>query len=220
MSLGVVIPTLNAAASLQATLDAIEGAPVDRVLVVDGGSTDATPEIAGARLVTAPRGRGRQLGAGARAIGTDWMLFLHADTRPGPGWRETARGFMADPANRARAGYFRLRLDSDHPEARRLERVVAWRCRRFGLPYGDQGLLLHRDLYAEAGGFAPVPLMEDVALVRRIGRHRLAALEAEAITSAERYERDGWLRRPARNLACLGLYLAGMDPARIARIYR
>lgn len=220
MSLGVVIPTLNAGGTLGATLAAIEGAPVDRVVVADGGSTDDTARIAGDRLLPAPRGRGPQLAAGAAALESDWLLFLHADTVPGPGWRRAVIAFMADPANHARAGYFRLAFDSPAPQARRLERAVAWRCRTFGLPWGDQGLLLHRDLYAATGGHPPIPLMEDVALVRAIGRRRLVGLDADAVTSAARFERDGWLRRSARNLACLGLYLAGMDPARIARLYR
>jgi hypothetical protein len=90
----------------------------------------------------------------------------------------------------------------------------------FALPYGDQGLLLHRDLLAAAGGMRPLPLMEDVDLVRRIGRHRLAALEARAVTSAERWRRDGWARRSMRNLGCLGLWFAGVPVERIVRLYR
>src|SRR5262249_6449201 len=104
--------------------------------------------------------------------------------------------------------------------ARRVERLVAWRCRTFGLPYGDQGLVLARGFYRRLGGFRPLPLMEDVDLVRRIGRRPLVMLEAGAVTSARRYERDGWLRRPLRNLACLTLYFAGLPTPVLQRLYR
>jgi hypothetical protein len=118
-----------------------------------------------------------------------------------------------------RAAYFRFVLDSDDPRARRLERLVAWRCRALSLPYGDQGLLIHRNLLERIGGVRPLPLMEDVDLVRRIGRRRLVALDAPAMTSAAKWERDGWRRRSLRNLACLTLYGAGVPPRLIARLY-
>jgi hypothetical protein len=96
---------------------------------------------------------------------------------------------------------------------------VAWRCRVLGLPYGDQGLLIHRDLLACAGGMRPLPLMEDVDLVRRLGRRRLVALPADAVTSAAKWQRQGYLRRSARNLMCLSLWFAGVPPRLIQRIY-
>jgi hypothetical protein len=118
-----------------------------------------------------------------------------------------------------RAGYFRFALDSDDPRARRLERLVAWRCRVLALPYGDQGLLIHRDLLHAVGGVRPLPLMEDVELVRRLGRKRLVALDTTAVTSADKWHRQGWYRRSLRNLACLALYFAGTPPRLIARLY-
>jgi rSAM/selenodomain-associated transferase 2 len=212
---------MNAAACLPATFAALATAGAELV-VVDGGSADGTAAIAradGARVVTAPRGRGSQLAAGAVAAGGDWLLFLHADTRPEPGWVEAVRGFIAAPDNANRAGYFRFALDDPAPEARRLERAVAWRCRVLALPYGDQGLLLSRALYEAIGGFRPLPLMEDVDLVRRLGRRRLVALPAAALTSAERWRRDGWGRRSARNLLCLALWFLGVPPRLIRKLY-
>jgi rSAM/selenodomain-associated transferase 2 len=215
--LDVVIPTLNAARSLARTLESLRG---ERVTVCDGGSRDDTMTIArqaGAIVMVTEPGRGRQLVDGALAGSAPWLLFLHADTTLSKGWATTARQFMALPA--AKAGYFRLRFASADPRARRLERLVAWRCRTFGLPYGDQGLLIERGFYRRIGGFRALPLMEDVDFVRRIGRRNLVALDADAVTSAERYERDGWLARPIRNLSCLALYFAGLSPGVIRRLY-
>jgi len=224
--LSVIIPALNAAAVLAATLQALaeDGASdLDlETIVSDGGSTDGTTEIArdhGARVISAERGRGLQLHEGATRAGGDTLLFLHADTRLSEGWRAAAATFASDPANQGKAGFFRFVLDDDAPEARRLERIVSWRCRRFGLPYGDQGLLLSRTLYAQVGGYRPMPLMEDVDLVRRIGRNRMLQLPADAVTSAARYRRDGYLARSARNLFCLSLYGLGLPPRVLTRIY-
>ena len=217
--LSAAIPTLNAARSLPGTLAALAGAVSD-IVVADGGSGDATQEVAaslGARVIESPRGRGRQLAAAVSAATGDWLLLLHADTRLEAGWAEAADAHIR--AGAGRAGYFRFALDSADPRARRLERAVAWRCRRLGLPYGDQGLLIHRELLARVGGIRPLPLMEDVDLVRRLGSGRLVALAPRALTSAERWEQEGWRLRSARNLVCLSLYLAGMPPRLIARLY-
>jgi hypothetical protein len=96
---------------------------------------------------------------------------------------------------------------------------VAVRCALFRLPYGDQGLAIHRRFYDEIGGFAPIPLMEDVDVVRRIGRKRLVVLRSAAVTSPERYEKAGYLRRSLRNLGCLAMYFAGVKPDLIAKRY-
>jgi rSAM/selenodomain-associated transferase 2 len=217
--LTIVIPTLNADVSLHSTLANLKSAAP--IIVVDGGSTDRTVLIAttfGARVLTAPRGRGNQIGAGIASAGTRWLLLLHADTRLQLGWRDAAAEHMAGGSGRA--GYFRFVLDSSDRRSRRLERMVAWRCRVLGLPYGDQGLLIHRDLLRESGGVASIPLMEDVDLIRRIGRNRLVALPADALTSASRWELDGYLRRSARNLLCLLLWFAGVPPRLLLRLYR
>ena len=225
--LSIVIPALNEAARLPATLAALStpaegGGEALEILVSDGGSQDATADLAreaGALVVTGAQGRGAQLAAGAAAARGDWLLFLHADTRLAPGWRAAAAAFMADPANRQRAGYGRFCLDDPHPRARRLEKRVAWRCRRFGLPYGDQGLLICRNFYRALGGYRPLPLFEDVDLVRRIGRKRLVPLDTDAATGAERFLQAGYRRRSARNLALLSLYLMGAPPDWLARLY-
>jgi rSAM/selenodomain-associated transferase 2 len=218
----VVIPTLNAAPTLAVTLASLvvpDGQIQAEILVVDGGSNDATcviAESAGARVITAARGRGIQLAAGVAAVRSPWLLLLHADTRLDPSWQDAVRRHTADAG---RAGYFRFALDSADPRSRSLERAVGWRCSTLALPYGDQGLLIHRDLLTKIGGIRPLPLMEDVDLVRRLGRRRLVPLEARAITSARRWEHDGWRRRSLRNLLCLGLFFAGVPPRWICLLY-
>jgi len=219
LRLSIVIPALNASATIGPCLAALGGA--DEIIVVDGESTDDTAQIAsqaGAKIITAKRGRGSQLRAGAGVASGDWLLFLHADTRLGDGWRSAVAAHLAAAPDHA--GYFKLALDDQAWQARLIERGVGIRVCLLALPYGDQGLLISRRLYCGFGGFRPLALMEDVDLARRIGRHRLRRLDATALTSAERWRRDGWLRRSARNLACLTLYTIGVSPARLARLYR
>ena len=220
--LAVVIPALNAASTLPATLAALaaELPAGSEVVVVDGGSRDTTVAAArqaGARVIVATRGRGTQIAAGVAATRAAWVLLLHADTRLAPDWAGAAAAHIA--AHPARAGYFRFVLDSGDSRARRLERAVAWRCRVLALPYGDQGLLIRRDVLASAGGVPAVPLMEDVALVRALGRARLVPLDATALTSAAKWEQQGWTRRSARNLVLLALYFCGVPPRLLARLY-
>jgi len=216
--LSVILPTLNSSGTLAACLGALWEA--DEIVVVDGGSSDATAAIAersGATVVRTARGRGAQLRSGELAAQGDWLLFLHSDTILERGWREATDGHIA--AGAGRAAFFRFRLGADDWQARLVEAGAALRVGLLKLPYGDQGLLVSRALYEEVGGYRSFPLLEDVDLVRRIGRARLRALPVDAVTSAERWQRDGWLRRSARNLLYLALYRLGVAPARIAELY-
>jgi len=227
-----IIPALNAAVRLPATLQSL--AEAERAglsagwILADGGSSDSTARLArraGCAIVAGAKGRGAQLAAGgeaalARAGAGGWLLFLHADTVLEPGWTGPVRAFMAANADRDRAGYFRFALDDASARARRLEALVAWRCRTLALPYGDQGLLIPAAFYARLGGYTPWPLFEDVDLVRRIGRARLKPLSPRAVTSADRFARDGYLKRSAKNLTLLARYYCGDSPERLARAYR
>jgi len=191
-------------------------------IVVDGGSNDETVALAeagGARVLRGERGRGQQLSLGAEASRSAWLLFQHADTRLTEQGAGAVERFILHSENQNKAACFRFRLDHDHVMARWLERWVAFRVHRFGLPYGDQGLLISRTFYMVLGGFRSIPLMEDVDLVQRIGRRRLVVLEAEAVTSAARFRRDGYLLRGARNLALYGLFRAGVSPDRLIGWY-
>jgi rSAM/selenodomain-associated transferase 2 len=224
--ISVIIPTLNAAAHLPRTLAPLVAGVaqglVKQVIVADGGSTDATLEIAdaaGCDSVASPPGRAKQMRAGVAGAKGNWLLFLHADTALAQGWVEEAARFIDAPRGRLRAAAFRLAFDDDAPEARR---VVAWarlRARLLSLPYGDQGLLLSRFFYDALGGFSDIPLMEDVEIVRRIGARRLTLLETEAVTSAEKFRRDGYSKRAWRNLVLTARYLMGADPADLANAY-
>lgn len=218
----VIIPTLNAAKTLprclMALAEGLQAGLIRDLVISDGGSQDETSklaEAAGAIVVTGPASRGGQLRKGAEVAEGAWLLFLHADTELAPGWSRAVQAHLT----RSEAAYFRLRFASTHPMARITAFWANLRSRVFGLPYGDQGLLISRALYDAVGGFPDQPLMEDVALARAL-RSRLRGLPAEAITSADRYHRDGWLRRGAGNLRLLLRYLAGAHPDELAARYR
>ncbi len=227
--ISVVIPTLNAEAGLTATLTALVPATVQgiirEVIIVDGGSGDATADIAdvaGANFIRSEPGRGTQLAAGAEAARSKWLLFLHADTVLQTGWEAEAAKFMehVDLGDRLpSAAAFSFALDDFGARPRMLEAIVGLRCALFSLPYGDQGLLVPKQLYNSVGGYRSMPLMEDVDLVRRLGRKRLAMMRSKAVTSPERYKRNGYLPRVARNAACLSLYFLRVPPTTLARLY-
>ena len=220
--ISVIIPTLDAAeplpACLAALMEGLDAGLVRELIVSDGGSADATGAIAqawGAVVLEGAPSRGGQLRRGCSMAQGEWLLVLHADTVLSPGWSKAVAAHLGDPG---RAGWFRLRFDRKGLAPRLVAGWANLRS-RLGLPYGDQGLLIATTLYAQVGGYQDIPLMEDVALARAL-RGRLAALDAEAVTNAGKYVRQGWLRRGARNLWTLIRYLAGADAARLAAEYR
>ena len=173
-------------------------------------------------LREAPPGEARAL----MEANPSWVFFRWRDDLPAAGGPAGTLGAPLVPGRSVAVDRAHTPLGTplwiatrDPVTGRRLERLVAWRCRALALPYGDQGLLISRALYEAAGGFRPLPLMEDVDLVRRLGRRRLAALPVRAVTSAERWRREGWRRRSARNLACLSLWFLGVPPGAIKRLY-
>ncbi len=228
--ISVVIPTLNAEGGLPACLTALVPAMVEglvrEVIVVDGGSTDHTLKIAdqaGVEVVSATdANRGAQLALGASKARYPWLLFLHADTVLGEGWVREVRTFVERiemGERRDTVAAFRFALDDEGLRPRLLEAGVALRCALLKLPYGDQGLLISRRRYNEIGGYQPLRLMEDVAIVQRVPRRDRTLLRTPAVTSAKRYRRDGYLLRPLRNLTCITLYTLRAPSSWIERIY-
>lgn len=219
----IVVPVLNEAAMLPELLDRL--ANLDgrwEIVVCDGGSTDATADIAethAARptLVRAPRGRAAQMNAGAAAARGEALLFLHADTSlPEQAYSELVRT-LGDPT--VLGGNFALRFDGGD----RFSRVLgAWYAlqRRARVYYGDSAIWLRRATFDRLGGFRALAIMEDYDLVRRLERSgRTACLDGPAITSARRWRRLGLPRTIASWVLIRWLFIAGASPARLARLY-
>lgn len=220
--ISVVIPVLNAQSSLvgcaAALMEGINAGLIRELIISDGGSTDRTRDIAGdlgARWITDAPSRGGQIRRGCAAAQGEWLLVLHADTQLEAGWSAQVAAHLM----RNEAAYFRLQFASGDRAARFVAGWANLRSRFFGLPYGDQGLLISRQLYEEVGGYQDIQLMEDVALARAL-RGQLVALNATAFTSAEKYARSGWLMRGSRNLLTLARYFMGVPVDRLAESYR
>lgn len=219
--LSVVIPTLNAAEALpdclKSLIEGVAAGLIRELVITDGGSDDATFEIAqevGAEWVSGAPSRGGQLRRGvARAEGA-WLLILHADCVLSPSWAAAVEAQIAE----GRPAYFRLRFDAKGIAPALVAGWADLRARMLGLPYGDQGLLISRAEYDAVGGYADIPLMEDVAMARALAG-RLTRIALPVITSAAKYRRDGWLRRGLRNLGLLIRYFLGADPERLAGRY-
>lgn len=217
----VIVPALNEAAAIRdtiaTTIERLRGA---RVIVVDGGSTDATGTIAkesGAAVLTSTRGRGVQCHAGALAATSEWLLFLHADTKLPPNADPVVARFVAQ-AN-AQIATFRLRFD--HPGWFLRACCSFTRFDSVFTRFGDQGILIRRAFYHELGGFPPWPLFEDVALLQRARRHaRIHSLPAAVTTSARRFQAHGHLRQQWQNARLLLRYLGGSSLDVLAEEYR
>jgi rSAM/selenodomain-associated transferase 2/rSAM/selenodomain-associated transferase 1 len=220
--ISVVIPALNEARAISATLGAVRSGGPHEVFVVDGGSTDATARLArdaGAIVLTSPPGRARQMNAGAARATGNVLLFVHADTRLPERWPAVVAELLRRPG--VAAGAFRFSIDGAFPGKRLVEAVTGFRSRWLQRPYGDQGLFLRRALFETCGGFANLPLLEDYELVTRLRRHgRVATAAAPALTSARRWRELGVLRTTWINQRMLAGYHRGTPPDELARIYR
>ena len=220
--ISLVIPTLNAGDELLECLEALmEGLAtglIRELIITDGGSQDATDKIAdaaGAQFIQGPASRGGQLQRGCKLAKGNWLLVLHADTQLEAGWSKVVSQHLRD--GRGRPAYFRLRFRARGIMPRLVASWANLRSRMFGLPYGDQALLIQRSDYNAAGGYRDQVLMEDVALVRRL--NRVVELPVHAMTSAIRYQKQGWLRRGGRNLWLLLRYTLGAQPETLAKSY-
>lgn len=221
-ALCIVVPVLNEAPGLAARLLELERFRVRgaHLVVVDGGSDDASLQIARAHAdiaFVAPRGRAAQMNAGAAACPADMLLFVHADTRlPADADTLVARA-LRGPFG---WGRFDVRIDSRRPALRLVERAMNLRSRVTAIATGDQSIFVRHDLFRAVGGFPDIPLMEDIALSRRLLSHGPpACLRRRVVTSARRWERDGVWRTILLMWRLRAAFYLGADPARLALRY-
>jgi rSAM/selenodomain-associated transferase 2 len=221
--ISIIIPVLNEAALITQTLSALQPLRTagHEVIVADGGSADDTRALAESlsdRLIRSPRGRSRQMNAGARLATGETLLFLHADTF----LPEGADQLMIDAmkSKSGRWGRFDVRLSGNHFFFRIIEGLMNWRSRLTGIATGDQGIFVQRQLFETVGGFPEVDLMEDIALSKILKRHdRPVCLRQPVLTSSRRWEKRGILRTILLMWRLRLLYLLGSDPKRLAQIY-
>ena len=219
--ISVIIPTLNEADYLPQTLGSLRDAENLEVIVVDGGSNDGTTRIAerrGNRVLRSPPGRALQMNAGARAASGSILLFLHADTCLPPGFDSAVLAALRKPG--VVAGAFRLRIGAPGLSLRILEQAVNIRSRVLRMPYGDQGIFVHKTTFHELGGFPALPVMEDFEFVRRLRRRggiRIASLPV--ITSGRRWQELGPWRTTWINQKVILGYCLGVSPERLAVWY-
>lgn len=222
LNISIIVPTLNEAANLAALQVAADA--VHELIVVDGGSSDGTPEIAaqlGFRVFceTGPGGRGRQLNTGAKQATAPILLFLHCDTVLPPDFPEAILHCMEDPTTTL--GAFRLRIQDSSPLLSCIIAMANLRSRFFSLPYGDQGLFIRSDQFFKLGGFPEVPIMEDFILVKKAGKSgKVKTIKQTVTSSARRWQHLGPIRTTLINqLMVMGFYLK-FPPEKLARFYR
>lgn len=221
-TLSVIIPTLNEAHHIQATLATVPRSPTVEVIVVDGGSQDGTVAIAqrlGATVLTHPPGRAAQMNAGAALARGCTLLFLHADTRLPAGAIAAIEQHLAQP--QVVAGAFELAIEGELAGLRLVEWGVRRRSHWLQLPYGDQGLFLKAATFHQVGGFPEQAIMEDFELVHRLKRLGTVAIAPLAVvTSDRRWRRLGIVRTTLLNQVMVMAYRMGISPQRLAQWYR
>lgn len=227
VTISVIIPTLNEEKTIGQTLSCLPMAEILEAIIVDGGSTDQTISIAevfcaeasNARIVTAPAGRARQMNEGAKAGRGDILLFLHADTRLPTEAQLMIEEALTDPA--VAGGRFDVTFDSRSALGTMISTFMNWRSRLSGIATGDQALFVRRHVFDQLGGFADIPLMEDIEFSRRLKRTgQMAALHQKVTTSFRRWEQQGPLRTILLMWILRFLYWMGVNPHQLARVYR
>jgi rSAM/selenodomain-associated transferase 2 len=226
--ISVIIPVLNEAANIGAAIASVQ-APNIEIIVVDGGSTDDTRNIAeglGAIALTSPPGRALQMNTGAKIATGDILLFLHGDSRLPEGFDRLVRETLEAGAI---AGAFTLRIDASQPQFRRIEWGAKLRSRWGQMPYGDQGIFLQQSLFWEVGGFPALPIMEDFEFMKRLQKlgalaqprtRRIVIVEEPIATSARRWLQRGIWQTTLINQLMIAGYLLGIDPQRLLKFYR
>lgn len=220
MPVSVVIPTWNEAACLGDTIAGLRKQQPHEIIVVDGGSTDATRAAAAAanRFVEAPSGRAAQMNAGAAYATGDVLLFMHADCSLQAGAIAQAERHLRRPD--VAAGCFTMRVAAEGALYRWIDLATTTRVRLTGMIFGDQGLFLRRETFHRVGGFPELRFMEDVHLSARLRRlGRMVVAPARIHVSPRRWQRTGIFRQTVRNWTLLTLAAAGVHPDSLAAYY-
>jgi rSAM/selenodomain-associated transferase 2 len=221
MSLSVIVPTLNEERAITETLRRARAAGVREIIVVDGGSVDGTRALAhelADLVLSAPRGRAAQMNAGAARASGDILLFLHADTLVPDGFAQAIGVACREPG--VIGGRFDVTLTSSSPLLRLTGELMNWRSRLSRIATGDQGIFVRRDVFEQLGGYADIPLMEDIDLSRRMKRAgRIACLHQRVTASARRWQTQGVVRTILLMWSFRALYFFGVSPSRLRRLY-
>jgi rSAM/selenodomain-associated transferase 2 len=219
MKVSVIVPVLNEAQNILATLVSVKRQQGDfEIIVVDGGSTDTTVTIARehALVISSERGRGKQMNAGARQAGGDVLLFLHADSALHPDALRSLSQTLED--RRVVGGTFTLRFDADGCLLKAYAFFTRFKFRFFH--YGDQGIFVRRGVFAQLGGFAEIPLMEDVDFLGRLRKMgRVALIKLPVTTSARRFLKRGLIRQQLMNFFLVVMYMLGVRPETLSKLY-
>lgn len=218
-SISAIVPTLNEESTLRPVLERLLTEPNVEVIVVDGGSSDATRDIAstlGATVIATGRGRSSQMNSGADSSSGDALIFVHADTLLEPGWSKAVLEVLGDPT--VAVGAFRFATDISGLAMRIIERLVAVRSDLLRTPYGDQALFVRRNVFEDVGGFPVQPLAEDYEFVRRARRRgAVRIVHMPAVTSGRMWRRLGIARMTWRNSVVLVAYHLKMDLNKVAQ---
>jgi rSAM/selenodomain-associated transferase 2 len=221
-NISIIIPTRNEADSIGRLLPELLAISGVELLVVDGGSTDNTADIAksyGVQVLSISPGKATQMNAGAEAAHGDILLFLHSDTKLAPGFVEQVRSALNQPG--VSAGAFKLSIDGQGFGLRVIEWLVNFRSNALQMPYGDQGIFVTTDMFFSVGPFPPQPIMEDFELMRKLKKKgKVEILPLNATTSARRWKRLGVLKTTIINQAIIIGYLFGIKPEKLAGWYR
>ena len=216
-TLTIIIPTLNEALNLPLLLADLNAWPCDfEITIIDGGSTDLTISIAqiqGLNVIKSPRkNRGYQLKIGASNARGDWFLFIHADSRLEFSWVKSLYRIIQDEKSKNFAWYFDFKLKNNKLEYRVLEIAVALRSHFLQLPYGDQGLLIHKDLYHSSGGFSPLKIMEDIDFIKRITKtNKVKRIKESIFTDDIKWSNSNIIKRAITNAKLRNKWRKGYD---------
>jgi rSAM/selenodomain-associated transferase 2 len=232
-TISIIIPALNEAQNIEQTIASAQASEPSsaasvEIIVVDGGSTDATVEIAqalGAKIILAGQGRAHQMNIGAQAASGQILLFLHGDTCLPVGFGRLVCTALQQPLSKSQkttiAGAFELKINGSVSGLRLVEWGVKWRSRWWQMPYGDQAIFLRAETFQQVGGFPVMPLMEDFALISRLRKlGAIKILSATVVTSDRRWQQKGILKTTILNQIIIMAYLLGVAPDRLAKWYR